>query len=207
MKRLTWGILCMAAIGLAACMTGRENPSPQPPTEPAVTTRINAPPMPTVIDLRTGAWSARFYPTDIRSGYTVIVTSPSTPELFTAYGFDVSRGTTVFAVTGPAGQRERFTAQVERETAALPRNLKDTLALGMALGTDPLSGGFDTGALDGGTSVGQPKEDDPPKDTPNINQEYEHHFAWTIAVLRHQAPQGTVVLKAAQMKFKAAAQH
>jgi hypothetical protein len=160
MKRILWSAPLMGLL-LFACLGSRQEVSG---ASLSGTTGLQAPPVQRYIDLTTWRWGERFYPADVTSAYTVIVTSRTFPDRFVAYGFDVRRGSAPFSVEGALADRTRFEEQVRRDTATLPKDqaaLVPLLLTGVfnpSIGTD---GGTDAGAreerdagTDGGTGDG-----------------------------------------------------
>jgi hypothetical protein len=153
MKRILWSAPLMGLL-LFACFGSRQDvPGGSSAGLTATTpTRLQAPPVQRYIDLDTWRWGERFYPADVASAYTVIVTSRNLPNRFVAYGFDVRRGRAPFSVEGSLEHRARFEEQVRRDTASLPKEVTATVPMLLTGVFDPATG-LDGGA-DGGTDAG-----------------------------------------------------
>lgn len=214
MKRILWPALVLG-LAVTACMSTRQDaPADLSSSRSALTGDASTPcptqlpPIQRSINLRTWRWGERFYPTDVASAYTVVVTSPvGFPGSFVAYGFDVARGTTPFAVAGPLSERERFEAAIQQEMRTVPRQQAGVISFLLTLEPGPAGDG---GTPDGGVSDedGGVRPEAPPigknEETgdPNVDEELFGWPAFDIAVAHHRAVvKGTLKPKAVEIKL------
>ncbi|WPB79969.1 hypothetical protein KYC5002_12585 [Archangium violaceum] len=114
--------------------------------------QVYHPPQPALLDLTNSRiWPTRFFPSTVKSAYTVIYTFPGSPSTFYAFGFDVKNYTTVFMVRGQVTQKAAFKSEIDADLRALAYEA----AVGLS-----------TGYEDGGRQIDVPT---PPSPTPNIN--------------------------------------
>ncbi|MCY1074549.1 hypothetical protein [Archangium lansingense] len=113
--------------------------------------QVYQPPQPALLDLSSvRAWPTRFFPSTVKSAYTVYYTFPTIPSTFYAFGFDVKSYKAVFVVRGQVTQKTAFKSAIDDDLQALAYEA---------------SMGMNTGYEDG-RQVDVPP---PPSPTPNIN--------------------------------------
>ena len=118
---------------------------------PMPVAQVYQPPQPALLDLSTvRVWPARFFPSTVKSAYTVIYTFSGYPSTFYAFGFDVKNYQTVFMVRGQGTQKSAFKSEIDADLQAL--------AYEASLGLNP--------GYEDGRQVDVPT---PPSPTPNIN--------------------------------------
>lgn len=129
--------------------------------------QVYQPPQPTLLDLNTGrAWPARFFPSTVKSAYTVYYTFPGYPSTFYAFGFDVKNYKTVFMVRGQGTQKSAFMSEIDKDLQALAYEASSKL---------------DTG-YEEGRQVDVPT---PPSPTPNIDDMLAS--AWNVSKQQYMA--------------------
>ena len=113
--------------------------------------QVYHPPQPALLDLTNSrVWPTRFFPSTVKSAYTVIYTFPGSPSTFYAFGFDVKHYTTVFMVRGQGTLKSAFKSEIDADLRAL---------------SFEAAVGLNTG-YEGGRQIDVPT---PPSPTPNIN--------------------------------------
>lgn len=123
--------------------------------------QVYQPTQPALLDLSTTrAWPTRFFPSTVKSAYTVYYTFPTIPSTFYAVGFDVKGYKTVFVVRGLGTQKAAFKSEMDANLQALSYEA----AMGMNLGYEE------------GRQVDVPT---PPSPTPNIDDLVAH--GWSTA--------------------------
>lgn len=115
--------------------------------------QVYVPAQPAVMDLTTARWPARFFPSTVRSAYTVYYTfynSLTRTTTFYAFGYDVKSYKTVFMVRGSGTQRSAFKSEIDADLQLLDSEAASGLITG----------------YEGGRQIDVPT---PPSPTPNVD--------------------------------------